>query len=176
MFSPAHLVRIGHAYKLERVANFCGLIRVLSRYPRTYGLYKGLKKSYRDKMGAEQVLGFLGDLFNFIYFFFDHYLGLYLLGIATDPHRLAVVDFWGNLIWAASSLFYTFRSIVWLYKYENNSLKSRSLTYILFDLCRNILDTVINYHYAYPFYLDMESIAVMSIFAALLWMTEFWRL
>lgn len=118
------MVTLGKAHKLEYVANFLGAIRIISRYPRTQSLFEDLPKAYQ-KVREEQslgifiqgILGVIGDFLNLLYFFFDHYMGLFLLGVFTDEHHLAFADFWGNYIWTCSSFFYFLRNIFMIYHY-----------------------------------------------------------
>ena len=81
------MVTLGKANKLEKVANFFGAIRIISRYPRTRSLMQDISRVY-GKVKLEKdygiyiegIFGVIGDFLNIVYFFFDHYMGLFLLG------------------------------------------------------------------------------------------------
>ena len=130
MIGHSRLIAVGKAHKLNQIANFFGILRIISRYPRTRGLASDLYKlgaKVRTEIDAwkffELLMCWVGDLLNLLYFFIDHYMGLFLLGMFTNQKNLEFADFWGNYIWTWSSFFYFLKNLVQVYNYQKDAKK-----------------------------------------------------
>ena len=183
MIRNARLITITKAKKIQHIANFLGVLRIIIRFYRTGFLMQELLFSLKSLVKQqnlwkflEMVLGWFGDLLNLAFFFFDHYQGLFLAGFFKNDQHLAYADFCGNYIWTISSTFYLLKNFVMMIEYwfVGNIKKEEAKDYkyyLLIDVSRNFLDILTNYHFTYPGTFEMKTVCLISMVSTGLWMT-----
>jgi hypothetical protein len=99
------------------------------------------------------------------------------VGALTNPSQQIQIDFWANIIWTCSNLFYLLRNLVAYYRlYSTKKITKREKEHLIIDTMRNLLDAVINMSFMMEFVLNKKFIGMLGMLASALWLSDYWRL